>query len=60
MEGKGSHQQLWNEVKMLDKKEHWRVRLLKESERMLDYEDLHNKPSLEINKIYDQLIKDDK
>lgn len=28
------HQHLWNEVKILDREQHWRIRYLKESEHM--------------------------
>lgn len=45
----GRHEPLWNEVKMLERDERWRVRRLIESAHMLSYEDLLSKPNIEIN-----------
>ena len=37
---KGNHLLLWDEVKIIDKEKHWRIRRLKESVHMLGYSDL--------------------
>lgn len=58
--GKISHQLLWNKVKLLDKEEHWRVRNLKESVHMVAYEDLLSRPSVEINTVWEPLLKEEK
>lgn len=57
---KGSHQSPWTEGKILDKEEPWRVRHLKESVHMLDYENLLSRPSIEINMKWEPLIKREK
>lgn len=55
---KGSHQPLWSEVNILDKEEHWRFRLLKESASILGYGDLLlSLPSIEINTVRELYIK---
>lgn len=51
-----SHQSIWNEMNILDKEEHLRVRL-KESAHMPGYEDLINRSSIEISIIWELLIK---
>ena len=37
---KGNHLPLWDEVEIIDRTEHWRIRRLKELARMLGYNDL--------------------
>ena len=46
---KGNHVPLKDEVEIIDKEEHWRIRHLKESAHMLGYSDLLSKPSIEMN-----------
>ena len=48
---KGNHLPLWDEVKIIDSEEHWRIRYLKESAYMLGYSDLVSRPSMEMNTI---------
>ena len=54
---KGKHQLLWDEVKIIDREEHWRVRRLKESAHMSGYSDLLSSPSVEMNTIWEPVIK---
>ena len=54
---KGNHLPLWDEVKIFDSAEHWRIRLLKESAHVLGYNDLLNRPSIEMNTIWEPIIK---
>ena len=54
---KGNHLPLWDDVKIIDCKEHWRIRHLKESAYMLGYSDLLSKPSIEMNTIREPIIK---
>ena len=51
MEGKGKPSALRDEVEIIDRAEHWRIRHLKESAHMLGYNDLLSRPSIEINTI---------
>ena len=37
---KGNHLPLWDDVKIIDSAEHWRIRHLKESAHMVGYNDL--------------------
>lgn len=54
---KGAVQTLWNNVKLLNKQEHWEVRNLKESAHMLGYKEPLSRPSIEIKMILELLIK---
>ena len=54
---KGNHRPLWDEVEMIDRAEHWRIRHLKESAHMLGYHDLLSRPSIELNTIWQLVIK---
>ena len=54
---KGNHQPLWDKVKTIDSEEHWRIRRLKESAHMLSYSDLLSRPSIEMNTIWEPIIK---
>ena len=56
MERKGKLS-LWDEVKVIDRDEHRRIRHLKESAHMLGYTDLLSRPSIEINTIWESIIK---
>ena len=54
---KGHHQLLWDEVEIIGRAEHWRIRCLKESVHMLGYNDLLSRPSIELNTIWEPIIK---
>ena len=54
---KGNHLPLWDEVEIIDREEHWRRRRLKESAHMLGYSDLLSRPSIEMNTIWEPVIK---
>ena len=53
---KGNHLPLWDEVEIIDRAEHWRIRRLKESVCMLGYNALL-RSSMEMNSIWEQIIK---
>ena len=52
---KGNHLPIWDKVEIID--EHWRIRRLKESAHMLGYNDLLSRPSIELNTIWETIIK---
>ncbi len=54
---KGKHLPLWDKVEIIDRAEHWRIRRLKESAHMLGYNDLLSRPSIELNTIWEPIIK---
>ena len=54
---KGNHLPLWDEVKIIDREEHWRINHLKESAHMLGYSDLLSRQSIEMNTIWEPIIK---
>ena len=54
---KGEHLLLWDKVEITDRAEHWRTRRLKESAHMLGYNDLLSRPSIELNTIWEPIIK---
>ena len=54
---KGNHLPLWDKVEIIDWAEHWRIRRLKESAHMLGYNDLLSRPSIELNIIWEPIIK---
>ena len=54
---KGNHLPLWDEVEIIDRVEHWRIRRLKESAHMLGSNDLLNRPSIKMNTIWEPIIK---
>ena len=54
---KGNHLPLWDEVEIIDRAEHWMIRHLKESAHMLRYNDLLRKPSIDMNTIWEPIIK---
>ena len=45
------------EVEMIDREEHWKIRRLKESAHMLGYSDPLSRPSIEMNTIWEPIIK---
>ena len=54
---KGNHLLLWDKVEIIDRAAHWRIRRLKESAHMLGYNDLPSRPSIEMNTIWEPIIK---
>ena len=54
---KGNHLPLWDEVKIIDREEHWKIIHLKESAHMLSCSDLLSRPSIEMNTIQEPIIK---
>ena len=54
---KGNYLILWDKVEIIDWAKHWRVRCLKESAHMLGYNDLLSRPSIELNTIWEPVIK---
>ena len=54
---KGNHLPLWDEVKIIDREELWGMRHLKEATDMLGYSDLLSRPSVEMNTIWEPIIK---
>ena len=54
---KRNHLPLWDKVEIIDRAEHWRIRHLKESAHMLGYNDLLSRPSIELNTIWEPIIK---
>ena len=56
-EEKGNHLPLWDKVEIIDWAEHWRIRRLKESAHMLGYNDLLSRLNIELNTIWEPIIK---
>ena len=54
---KGNHLPLWDKVEIIDRAEHRRIRRLKESAHMLGYNDLLSRQSIELNTIWEPIIK---
>ena len=54
---KGNHLPLRDKVEIIYKAEHSQIRRLKESAHMLDYNDLLSRPSIELNTIWEPIIK---
>ena len=54
---KGNHLPLWDKVELIDRAEYWRIRCLKESAYMLGYRDLLSRSSIELNAIWELIIK---
>ena len=54
---KENHLPLLDKVEIIDWAEHWRIRRLKESAHMLGYNDLLSRPSVELNTIWEPIIK---
>ena len=53
----GNHLPLWDKVEIIHRAEHWRIRRLKESAHKLGYNDLLSRPSIELNTIWEPIIK---
>ena len=47
----------WDEVEIIDRAEDWRIRRLKESADILSNNDLLSRPSIEMNTIWELIIK---
>ena len=54
---KGNVLPLWDEVKIIDRKEIWSIRCPKEAAYMLGYSDLLSRPNIEMNTIWESIIK---
>ena len=54
---KGNYLPLWDEVDIIDSAEYWRIRRLKESAHLLGYNDLLSRLSIEMNTIWEPIIK---
>ena len=54
---KGNHLPLSDKVEIIDWDEYWRIRRIKESAHMLGYNDLLSRPSIELNTIWERIIK---
>ena len=53
----GNNLPLWDKDEIIDRTEHWRIRRFKESAHMLSYNDLLSRPSIELNTIWETIIK---
>ena len=54
---KGNHLPLWDKVEVIDRAENLRIRCLKESAHMLGYHDLLSRQNIELNTIWEPIIK---
>ena len=45
----GSYRPLWDEVKIIDREEHWKIRRLKEVVHILGCRDLFSRPCIDMN-----------
>ena len=54
---KGNNLPLWGEGEIMDRAEHWRIRHLKESAHMVGYNNLLSWLSIEMNTIWELIIK---
>ena len=54
---KGNHLPLCDKVEIIDRAKHWRISRLKESALVLGYNDLLSRPSIELNTIWEPIIK---
>ena len=54
---KGDHLSLWDQVEIIDKEYHWKIHKLKESAHMLGHKNLLSRPSIEINTIWEPVIR---
>ena len=54
---KGNHLPWWDKVEIIDRAKHGRIRRLKESAHMVGYNDLLSRPSIEMNTIWEPIIK---
>ena len=53
---KGGHLPLWNEVEIIDREDHGKIRKLKESAHMLGKKNCLSHPSIEMDTIWEPLI----
>ena len=54
---KGNNLPLWDEDEIIEREEHWRIRHFKEPVRMLSYSDLLSRQNIEMNMIWEPIIK---
>ena len=54
---KGNHPPLLDKVEIIDRAEHLRIRRLKELPHVVDYSDLLSRPSIELNTMWEPIIK---
>ena len=54
---KEDHYPLWDQVEIIDKEHHWKTCKLKESAHMLVHKNLQSRPSIEINTIWEPVIR---
>ena len=54
---KRDHLLFWDEAEIIERAEHWRIRRPKESVHMLGYNDQLSRPSIEMNTIWEPIIK---
>ena len=54
---KGNHLPFWDKVEIIDRAEYWRIRRLKELAHMLGYNNLLSITSIELNPIWEPIIK---
>ena len=54
---KGNPLPVSDEVKIIDREEHWRIKRLKESVQLLGDSNLLSRPSIEMNTIGESIIK---
>ena len=57
MERRGKSSDHWDEVKIIDRDENWRIGRLKEAVHMLGHSDLLSRPSIEMNTTWKPIIK---
>ena len=53
----GNHMPLWNDVKIIEQEEDWRMRRFKEAVHMLGYGKLFSRPSIKMNAILEPIMK---
>ena len=56
----GDHLPLWDEVKIIDREHHWKIRKLKEAAHMLGHNNLLSRPSADMNSIWEPVLKKDR
>ena len=54
---KGNYLPLWDKDESNDRAKHWRIRRLKETAHVLGYNDLLSWPSMEMNTIWEPIVK---
>ena len=54
---KGDHCPPWDHVEIIDKEHHWKIHKLRESAHRLGHKNLLSRPSIEINTIWEPVIR---